>query len=181
MLKYTTADNIARRLKHRLELNQNTPPTLGQSQALGAKQIDYNLYEQLGVQVESRLDMALGMMYELPIPNDATDALNILASIVEKFVVAEILSTHYQQSQNAEMGGDQGYGSVLLKQAKEECAAIGIMLPGVAAIPSPPNTKAEFMVLPGVPKKGDIPDIVSRSYSFTAAKNSQIADINWGV
>lgn len=179
-LKYTTAENIARRLKNRLELN-NAPPTLGATQALGAKQVDYSLYEQLGSQVESKLDMALGMMYELPVPNDAKDAINILASIVEKFVVAEILATYYQQSQNAQMGGDQGYGAVLFKQAKEECAAIGITLPGLAATPSNPMNRVEPLVLPGVPKKGDIPDIISRSYSFTGQKTSAVVDIDWGV
>ena len=147
---------------------------------LGAKQVDYSLYEQLGEQVEAKLDMALSMMYELPVPNDATQSLKILASIVEKFVVAEIMSTHYQQTQGE--GGDQGYGSVLFKQAKEECQAIGITLPGLAPAPSTPFGRVEPMVLPGVPKKGEIPDIVSRSYSIVEQRNPTAASlIDWGI
>jgi hypothetical protein len=138
------------------------------------------LYEQLGEQVEAKLEMALSMMYELPVPNDASQSLKILASIVEKFVVAEILSTHYQQTQGE--GGDQGYGAVLFKQAKEECQAIGITLPGLAATPSTPFGRVEPMVLPGVPKKGEIPDIVSRSYSIVEQRNPTAASlIDWGI
>jgi len=179
MLNYTTTEAIARRLKNRLELS-NGPPTLGQTQALGAKQVDYSLYEQLAGQVEAKLDGALSMMYDLPVPNDATQSLKILASIVEKFVVAEILSTHYQQTQGE--GGDQGYGSVLFKQAKEECQAIGIVLPGIAPAPVSPLGRVEPMVLPGVSKKSEIPDIITRSYNLTVQRNPvESSLIDWGV
>lgn len=179
MLKYTTADAIARRLKNRLELN-NGSPTLGQTQALGAKQVNYSLYEQLGEQIEARLSVALSMMYELPVPNDATESLKILASIVEKFVVAEIMATYYQQTQGE--GGDQGYGAVLFKQAKEECQAIGIILPGLAPQSSTPFNRVEPMVLPGLSKKGDIPDIVGRNYSITEQRHPvESSSIDWGI
>ncbi|MFN6560040.1 MAG: hypothetical protein RMY28_009550 [Nostoc sp. ChiSLP01] len=179
MLKYTTSEAIARRLKNRLELKDG-PPTLGQTQSLGAKQVDYSLYEQLGEQAEAKLNMALSMLYELPVPNDATEALKILASIVEKFVVAEILSVHYQQTQGE--GGDQGYGSVLFKQAKEECQAIGITLPGITPQASTPFNRVEALVLPRVPKKGEIPDVVSRSYSLVEQRNPTAASsIDWGI
>lgn len=179
MLKYTTPEAIARRLKNRLEL-RDSPPTLGQAQALGAKQVDYSLYEQLGEQVEAKLDMALSMLYELPVPTTAAQALKILASIVEKFVVAEILSVHYQQTQGE--GGDQGYGSVLFKQAKEECQAIGIVLPGITPPAATPFNRPEPMVLPLVPRKGEIPDTISRSYNVVVQRNPvEASSIDWGI
>lgn len=174
-LKYTTPSAIALRLRGRLELNETIHGTaFGQN--LGAKQVQFELYEQVASQVEAKLDMGLGMMYELPVPQEASEARKILASIVEKFTVAEILSVHYQQSQNPQMGGDMGYGAVLLKQAKEECQAIGIDLPGLTAGVNPLLPRREVMVLPGVPKKGDIPDVITRNYSVTVQRNPDAAN-----
>lgn len=161
-LKYTTPSAIARQLRSRLDLIPQDSPYF---QSLGAKEVDYSLYEQIGEQVEARVDMGLGMLYVLPIPINATQAKAIIASIVEKFVVAEILAVHYQQSQNAESGGDLGYGSVLLKQAKEECYAIGLEWGNTTTARNPLSPNREYMVLPGVPVKEEIPDVITRNYS----------------
>jgi hypothetical protein len=181
MLKYTTPEAIALRLRGRLEFNQSvTGGAFGQN--LGAKQVDFQLYEQVAQQVEAKLNMALSMIYELPIPLTAVDAIKILASIVEKFVVAEIASVHFQQVQSATEGGDAGFGAVMLKQAKEECQVIGINYPGIAVAPAIPFNRPEAMVLPGVRIKAEIPDIISRGYNFVVQRNPEKASsIDWGI
>lgn len=180
MLEYTTPDAIALRLRGRLEFNQGiSGSAFGQN--LGAKQVDFQLYEQIGEQVEAKLNMALSMMYQLPIPQSALIAKKILSSIVEKFVVAEIASVHFQQVQSAADGGDAGFGAVMLKQAKEECQNIGINYPGIATATATPFGRPESMVLPEVQIKAEIPDIISRGYNFVVPRNLQRTSIDWGI
>lgn len=180
MLEYTTSEAIALRFRGRLEFNQSVSGSaFGQN--LGAKQVNHELLEQIGLQVEAKLNMALSMMYELPVPESATEAKKILSSIVEKFVIAEIASTHFQQVQTAQEGGDAGFGSVMLKQAKDECQMIGINYPGINVAT---NTlfKPEHMVLPGVPLRAVIPDVVTRGYNYVVQRNPEKASsIDWGV
>jgi hypothetical protein len=60
-LKYTTVEAIARRLRGRLETSE-TSPVQAFGQSLGAKQVQPTLYEQVGTQVEAKLDMGLSML-----------------------------------------------------------------------------------------------------------------------
>ncbi len=65
-LQYTTVDAIARRLRGRLEVNKSALG--GGMGGLAAQQVDLLLIEQLGTQVEVRLDVALAQIYMLPVP-----------------------------------------------------------------------------------------------------------------
>lgn len=179
MIEYTTINNIALRLRTRLELNQ-TAHGAPFGQNLGAKQVQPELFEQIASQVEARLNAKLGMLYELPVPQFAIQARLILASIVEKFTVAEILAVHYQQSQNAEMGGDLGHGAILRKEATQECRDIGIQF----ADPKRPQTVMSIdpepsLILPLVPRIAVIPDTVTRSFSLVEQRKSSIMEIDW--
>ena len=178
MVEYTTIDNIALRLRTRLDLNQ-TAHGAAFGQSLGAKQVEPELFEQIASQVEAKLNAKLGMLYELPVPQHATQARLILASIVEKFTVAEILAVHYQQSQNAEQGGDLGHGAILRKEAIQESRDIGIMF----ADPKRPQTTMSVnpepsIVLPLVLRKAVIPDTITRNYSLVENRSST-TEIDW--
>ncbi|NJN11671.1 MAG: hypothetical protein HC836_49290 [Richelia sp. RM2_1_2] len=177
-INYTTIDAIKLRLRNRLELNQ-TAHSAPFGQSLGAKLVQPELFEQIAYQVEAKLNAKLGMLYELPIPPGATQARLILASIVEKFTVAEILAVHYQQSQNAEMGGDLGYGAVIRKEAIQEAQDIGIRFsdPKVASNMMSQDPEPS-LILPLVPRIAVIPDTISRNYSTTEIRKSGI-EIDW--
>jgi hypothetical protein len=158
---------------------------------LAAQQVDLLLIEQLGTQVEVRLDVALAQIYMLPVPEGATTARIILGGIVEKLVVSEIAITHFQQSQVPQMGGDAGFGSVIRKQAQEELESLfaghGIYIPGLMSPPvSMPGSYRQPLVLPGVPLKSDLiqPDTLTRTYAIVetreGAKPLPEEEINFG-
>ena len=183
-LRYTTTVAIERRLRGRLQLSSSTP-AFGTN--LGAGQIDSLLIEQIGTQVETKLDSALSVIYELPISPGATSALVMLASIVEKLVVSEIVGVHYQGSINSELGGDGGFGALLRKQALEELQALlvghGIYIPGLVTPQSIPGANSQPLVLPGVKlRTSNIPDTISRSQTLIGKRiGGKAQDIDWGV
>lgn len=167
---YTTTDNISRRLRGRLEVaNTNLIP------AATARTVDPNLIIQIGDQIEAKVNLALSQIYKLPIPQTSTQALKIIEGIVEKLIVSEIATTHFQQTQSPELGGDAGFGAVLRKQAIQELEAIlsghGIYIPGIMEKPVPNammGTYNQPLVLPGVKLLGEDEqeDTFTRSYSF---------------
>lgn len=176
-LEFTTSEAIARRLRGRLELSK--PALGGGTGGLAAQQVDLKLLEQLGEQVEARLVVALALIYVLPVPLQATAARIILGGIVEKLVVAEIATTHFQQSQVPQMGGDAGFGAVLRKQAQEELESIfaghGVYIPGLMSPPvMTPGSYRQPLVLPGVALKSELvqPDTLTRSYSIVEQRGS---------
>lgn len=174
VLKYTSVMNIARRLRGRVNVEQN-----GQLNNAASGTVDNMLILQIAEQVETKLDMALGQIYELPVPQNAHSALQIIGAIAEKLVIAEIAQTHFKMQVNPETGADMGFGSSMRKQALEEAEAIfgghGIYIPGI--MNRPPNSPAvgeskQPLVLPGLKllKSGDRPDTFSRNDSCVFAR-----------
>lgn len=188
-LDYTTVEAIARRLRGRLEISKSVLG--GGTSGLAAQQVDLLLIEQVGVQIEARLNVALSEIYLLPIAATATIARVILGGIVEKLVVSEITLTHFQQTQVPQMGGDAGFGSVIRKQAQEELESLfaghGIYIPGLMSPPSStPGSYRQPLVLPGVPLKSELlqPDTLTRSYSIVERRIDAVSaveeEINFG-
>lgn len=182
---YTTIENIQRRLRGRLSVQQqNLIPTAT------ANEVDTELIQQITNQIEAKINLALSQVYLLPIPKNAIAAKKILESIVEKLIVSEIATVHFQQSQSSELGGDAGFGAVLRKQAVEELEAIlhghGIFIPGITS--APPTNATEGMirqplVLPDVqliPER-DRADTFIRSYSYVVQTSKpEIEEIDFG-
>jgi hypothetical protein len=184
VVKYTSVDNIARRLRGRLNVNINS----GQLINAASGTVDDLLISQVAEQVESKLELALGQIYEVPISQSATFALQIIGAIAEKLIVAEIALTHFQTQLNPETGADMGFGNALRKQAFEDAEAIfgghGIYVPGI--MNRPPNSPAtgeakQPLVLPGVRllSSSDRPDTFSRNDSFVFGRESLKQDELW--
>ena len=172
VLKYTSIENIARRLRGRLNVNVTKSPGLVNA-ASGT--VDTELILQVAEQIETKLELALGQIYEIPIPQTATSALQILSAIAEKLIVSEIALTHFQQQVNPETGADMGFGSALRKQAFEEAEMIfgghGVYVPGIMNRPANAPVLGEAkqpIVLPGVKLLSSEarPDTFSRNYSY---------------
>lgn len=168
ILKYTSVMNISRRLRGRVNVVENG------LQNAGSGTVDNMLILQIAQQVETKLDLALGQIYELPIPQNAHAALQVIGSIAEKLVIAEIALTHFKMQVNPETGADMGFGSSYRKQAFEEAEAIfgghGIYVPGIMNRPvnSPMTGESKQpLVLPGVKllSSSDRPDTFSRNDS----------------
>lgn len=131
-LIYTDKQAIANRLRGRLAIGGAQAP-------FGATVVDDELIEQVGVQVESRINAQLGRVYQLPILlNDTSKP--ILASVTEKLTICEIMGTHYV---GAEGTSEDGYGRMMCRQGAEELQQIltgAIALEG--ATPISPDTGA---------------------------------------
>ncbi len=167
---YTTVENIRRRLRGRLEIdNTNLIPSAT------AQQVDQDLITQVGEQIEAKINLALSQIYSMPIPLTAVEALKIIEGIVEKLIISEIATVHFQQTQSPELGGDAGFGAVLRKQAVQDLESLlhghGIYIPGLMEKPQPNAMTGIYnqpLVLPGVDLKleEDQADTFTRSYSF---------------
>ena len=178
---YTTIKNIRRRLQGRLNVRDYNNLIPGAA----SKEVDNELIDQVGNQIEARLNLALAQIYLLPIPPEAEYAFLVLESIVEKLVVSELATVHFQQTQSPELGGDAGFGAILRKQAIEELEAIlhghGVFIPGITQPPSE-GTYRQPLLLPGVRliPEAQQPDTFTRSYSFVAQKKiPETEKIEW--
>ena len=181
VLKYTSVGNIARRLRGRVNVLE------GGLQNAGSGTVDNALILQIAEQVETKLDTALGQIYYLPIPQNAHAALQIIGSIAEKLVIAEIALTHFKMQVNPETGADMGFGNSYRKQAFEEAEAIfgthGIYIPGVMQKPSSTGIGKEGqpLVLPGLKllSSHDRPDTYSRNEAIVFKRELPIEQQLW--
>lgn len=185
MPTYTTVDAIARRLRGRLKVN-NTLSSTSAPNYNGQQVVDSLLIEDIVAQVEDDLNMTLAQIYEMPLVHTHP----ILAGIVEKLVVAEILQTHYQSTQVPELGGDPGYGGLLYKQAQQQIAKLtaghNIMVFGVPMPPQIPGAiTPQPIVLPGEKLADKTPDTLSKNVTVvTTTKWKQLSDSDrreWGI
>lgn len=185
VLKYTTIANIARRLRGRL----NVVTDSNSLSNAGGGTVDKQLILQVAQQIESKLDIALGQIYKLPIPQNANVALQIIGAIAEKLIVSEIALTHFKIQVNPETGADMGFGNSLRKQAFEEAEAIfsshGVFVPGIMS--RPPNNpmigeSKQPLVLPGVQLLSSEarPDTYSRVDSINYDRTLPAEQQLWG-
>jgi hypothetical protein len=124
-MKYTSTQAIANRLRGRV--------AFGQSSQFGVSQIDPALIDQVGDQVEARVDSSLGQVYQMPLAQPHLE----LASVVEKLVICEILGTHFV---GQEANPSDGYGRLMCAQGAAELEAIALASPpltGESAIAAP--------------------------------------------
>jgi hypothetical protein len=110
-LTYTTKEAIANRLRGRLTVG-------GPQMPFAPTTVDDHLIVQVGQQVESRVNAQLKAVYKLPLKTPTNP---ILASIVEKGVICELMGTHYV---GQEANSQDGYGRMMCKQFQEELAEV---------------------------------------------------------
>lgn len=105
-LLYTTKEAIANRLKGRLVVGGSQVP-------FQPTTVDDNLLEQIGEQVEARVKARLKTVYRLPLTSDHS----VLASVVEKGVICELMGTHFVGQEGSEEGG---FGRMMCSQFASE-------------------------------------------------------------
>ena len=118
-LTYTTADNIARLLRGRAEVD-NVFVT-------GTVDVDHDLINQKGQQVEARVNAQLSSLYVLPLSLADTSTQRLMASIVEKLIVCELLPIYYPDLTDiTTSGGGQfdRYAANMCKLGQSELQAL---------------------------------------------------------
>lgn len=148
--KYTTIENISRKLIGRLNLiNEDLSvlyPTDNPTQS-----VDPILVETVVEEQENYLDLILGQIYNLPLQNKHP----ILTNIVDSLVIAELILVHFQGIQFG-LGGDiSGYGTSNITKAYNLLNALtagyNIIIPMMMPVPPsfPGSIPQRRLELPG--------------------------------
>ena len=119
-LTYTNADNIARLLRGRAEVDNVF--------VSGSLDIDHDLINQKGQQVEARVNAQLSSLYVLPLSLSDTSTQRLMASIVEKLIVCELLPIYYPDLTDITSSGGGGqfdrYAANMCKLGQSELQAL---------------------------------------------------------
>lgn len=134
-LTYTLTSNIQQRLKGRLSIG-------GAQSPFGQQSVDMDLLDQIGEQVEAKVNAILRQSYVFPLKaaNPAElESRPLIAAIVEKGVICQLADVHF-------FSGEDGssYGRQMCKDFAAELAAIEsgqIRLPGEVLLTT--NTLAD--------------------------------------
>lgn len=187
--KYTTYSRLSRRLRGRLNLGAEFPEENQVTNTLSAlvayqpaateQNVDLMLIDEIAEQEESFIELVLSQLYRIPFQLTSEVTVNILGSISESFILAGVLSVHFQ---------GQGGSSIIatdVSQAMTDWRRFGemrlqmlvagenIWFPSSlqAPIHQPNTTQAQALVLPGEIKLANKPDVISRNYTFENKRN----------
>jgi hypothetical protein len=168
-LQFTTFDNIARRLRGRLQVSELQPITLG------GQTVDPALVDQYGEQVEDYIRMMLGHIYELPLRGTHP----YLSDIAECLIIAKILETHYQGGSFGAPATDVG-GMAMDLARQGEFKLQRLMPQERRTDPSIPPT-AEPLVLDGETMKARTRDTITRNVTVVGDRNlgSAASNLQW--
>lgn len=118
-LVYTTVSAISRRMRGRVDVG-------GLSLPFQPVSADDALIDQIGAQVEARVDAQLRSVYKLPLSGSHPH----LTGIVEKLICGEILAIHSMgdeqvvSSDEGRVSSDRSYAGYLIRSANRELEAI---------------------------------------------------------
>lgn len=102
VLKYTTVEAIERRLDGRIKFD-------GYQEDFGGTTICSDLVEQIGQQIEAKVNEVLGRRWVMPLkwmPTELQSTHPQLSMLVESGVVCQILSQYYLDQMPSEQGGN---------------------------------------------------------------------------
>ena len=146
-LKYTTSDAIQRRLDGRLQVD-------GQQTTWGDSVISSELVEQIGEQVEAKIDEILRRKWVMPLTGTHPQ----LAMIVELGCVCQLLSQHFLSQTPSETGG---YTPQACSLYKAEIKGLSdLMLPGETLLqPATQTSTGRVYASQAIAVRGVAPDV----------------------
>lgn len=167
-LQFTDVGAISRRLQGRLDVfnEVGAPPAWKKNDV--SRQSNPETVAQIAVQQEAFVRTVLRCVYRFPLQLTEPDTRAVLAEIVEKLVVAELLDVYYL-GPGSGMTGSEGSGMAASdrKAAYEKLhlftAGHGFPLPNIPYVPTGVGQKdQQGVVLPGESLNPKIPDLISR-------------------
>ncbi len=178
--KYTSFHSLNRKIGRRANVFQSALIPLDDTGVI-SQTIDPELVEDIVFQVEHKIDTYFGTLYVLPV--DERDKPTI-QDIVEKFVLAELAISLYDTSLVPSLGGDSGFGSVMLQRAREELKAYfvgtNIYIPGVSYGKDEHSMEAHPLILQYTPMRDKRRDLLSPS-TVLIGTNKRNHSLDWGV
>lgn len=177
-MKYTTLENIARRLRGRLEVSVEgeLPETVltGYGQVATGKVVDPELVTQVVNEKEAYIDLVLGQIYVIPLTLSSPVTKHIMQDLTENLVISSLIQVHFEGTNPIVPAADISGASVdLNKQAHYMLAALtaghNIFIP---TMPAPQHqsvgmTDQQPLRLPGerLLSRDAVPDTLTRNYT----------------
>jgi hypothetical protein len=188
-MKYTTVENIARRLRGRLNINviPGVDDSLGYGTAVAGNTVDSALITQLADEKEAYIDLILSQIYVTPLRLSSDVTVNILRDISECLTISALMQVHFEGTNPVLQASDAGQASMDLRRHAEFllqaiCAGTNIWIPTTPTVDTRNlDGQRQPLRLPGEVLLGqsDIPDTITRNYTVTSKKSLPSEDISY--
>lgn len=190
-MKYTTVEDIARRLRGRLNI-ENQPPidsaltnVLGYGTVVAGNTVDNDLIAQLADEREAYIDLILSQIYYMPLQLTNPITANIIRDISESLTISSLIQVHFEGTNPVLQASDVSQASMDLRRHGE------YLLQAIAAghniwIPTAPpldqstqQGQRQPLRLPGerLLPMGQLPDTITRNYSVSTKKEVPQEDL----
>lgn len=184
-MRYTNTESIARRLRGRLQI-ENQPAidaaltnAIGYGSVVAGNTVDPQLIVELAEQKESYIDLILGQIYVVPLSlkNDTTR--NILKDLSECLTISSLIQVHFEGTNPVLQASDVSQASMDLRRNAEYLlqaltAGHNIWIPTSPPIDqSTQQGQRQPLRLPGEVLLGSdqLPDTITRNYTSVAQKD----------
>lgn len=195
-MKYTTVESIARRLRGRLQI-ENQPPidaaltnALGYGSVVAGHTVDPQLIVEISELEESKIDLILSQIYVTPLCLTNEITRNILKDLSECLTISSLIQVHFEGTNPVLQASDISQASMdLARKAhymlQSLTAGHNIWIPTNPAMDqSTQQGQRQPLRLPGEKLLGQnsLPDTITRNYTVTTTKdfNNRRADPNTG-
>jgi hypothetical protein len=184
-MKYTTTESLARRLRGRLQI-ENQPVidatltnAIGYGSVVAGNTVDPQLIVELAEQKESYIDLILGQIYVTPLclVNEVTR--NILKDLSESLTISALIQVHFEGTNPVLQASDVSQASMDLRRNAEYMlqaltAGHNIWIPTAPGLDqSTQQGQRQPLRLPGEKLLGSdaLPDTITRNYTVTTTKD----------
>ena len=189
-MQYTTVEDIARRLRGRLNISETLPTDANITQALGygnvvaGNTVDPELITQIADEKEAYIDLILSQIYVTPLRLTSTITFNILRDISESLTISSLIQVHFEGTSPVLQASDASQASMDLRRHGEYLlqalsAGHNIWIPTAPPLDqSTPQGQRQPLRLPGevLLPMGGLPDTITRNYSVSGKRDFSQTD-----
>lgn len=195
VLKYTTYEDLSRRLRGRLNVpgypettdfnNQAVNALIGYGSSASDQSVDLLLIDQLGASNESYIDLILSQLYRYPLRLTSDVTVNILKDISECLIISSLIAVAFEGQSSIIPAADISQtGSDLRRQAEFRLAQLtagtGVFIPNSLQaqnqqvnVPQVQMLRLPEEILLGQHER---PDDISRNYTALAKRNTSAGE-----
>ena len=189
-MQYTTVDDIARRLRGRLNISETVPTDANITEALGygnvvaGNTVDNDLITQIAEEKEAYIDLILGQIYVMPLKLTSTVTFNILRDISESLTISSLIQIHFEGTNPILQASDISQASMDLRRHGEYLLQMLSAGHNIWIPTNPPldqgtqQGQRQPLRLPGevLLPMGGLPDTITRNYSVSGKINVEHED-----
>ena len=186
-MRYTTVDNIARRLRGRLQIDTAPPvdtnlgTVLGYGQTVAGNTVDNALITQIADEKEAYIDLILSQIYVMPLQLSSYITVNILQDISECLTISGIIQVHFEGTSPVLQASDISQASMDLRRNGEYLLQSIAVSHNIWIPTTPPADQSTLqgqrqpLRLPGerLLAQADLPDTITRNYTVSGVSTAK--------